>query len=200
MFLSHVRCLCLICLGCDAAGSAVVMGVEPVMWQPAKKKALLYLIYDLLAGAVAATAIAAIAQFSMELKDNPVKALKSLIGIFALAAVLFVSWILGSDQPLNIQGYEGADNVPFWLKITDMLIYTIYFFCFINKIIFYISHIIDFNRKVLFAIDKISPLHKFLEKLISESLLVGLYTSCPFNKVVVIKVLSYSLNSLPSLK
>ena len=127
LFAAIIVVLCLFYFGGDATGSAVVMGVDPDMWQPANTNALLYLIYALLAVAVAATAIAAIAQFSMALKDNPVKALKSLIGIFALAAVLFVSWILGSDQPLNIQGYEGADNVPFWLKITDMLIYTIYF-------------------------------------------------------------------------
>ena len=127
MFAAIIVVLCLFYFGGDATGSAVVMGVDPDMWQPAHTNALLSLIYALLGLAVAVTIIAAIAQFGMALKDNPVGALKSLIGLIALVVVLVVSWIIGSDQPLNIQGYEGADNVPFWLKTTDMLLYTIYF-------------------------------------------------------------------------
>jgi hypothetical protein len=33
---------------------------------------------------------------------------------------------MGSDEPLTIPGYSGTDNVPFWLKITDMFLYSIY--------------------------------------------------------------------------
>ena len=40
---------------------------------------------------------------------------------------MVVAWSMGSDKPLNIPGYDGADNVPFWLKVTDMFLYTIYF-------------------------------------------------------------------------
>ena len=127
LFAAIIVVLCLFYFGGDATGSAVVMGVDPDMWQPAYSNALLYLIYTLLGITIGVTVIAGVAQFSMALKDNPANALKSLIGVIALAAVLVVSWMLGSDQPLNIQGYEGTDNVPFWLKITDMLIYTIYF-------------------------------------------------------------------------
>ncbi len=127
MFAAIVVVLGLFYFGGDATGSAVVMGVDPDMWQPAHTDALLYLIYGLLGLAIAVTVIAAVIQFGMALKDNPVNALKSLLGLIALVAVLVIAWIMGSDQPLNIQGYEGTDNVPFWLKITDMLLYTIYF-------------------------------------------------------------------------
>ena len=68
-----------------------------------------------------------ILQFGSALKDNPVKALKSLIGVILLAVVMFIAWSMGSGEPLVIQGYDGSDNVPFWLKITDMFLYTFYF-------------------------------------------------------------------------
>ena len=33
---------------------------------------------------------------------------------------------MGSEKALVIPGYDGAENVPFWLKITDMFLYSIY--------------------------------------------------------------------------
>ena len=59
-------------------------------------------------------------------KDNPGTALKSLIGVIVLVAVVVIAWAMGSEEPLNIPGYDGTDNVPFWLKITDMFLYSIY--------------------------------------------------------------------------
>ena len=58
--------------------------------------------------------------------DSPKAALKSLLGLILIVVVLIVSWIMGSDQPLVMQGYSGTENVPFWLKLTDMFLYTIY--------------------------------------------------------------------------
>ena len=29
---------------------------------------------------------------------------------------------MGSGTPMNIPGYEGTDNVYFWLKLTDMFL------------------------------------------------------------------------------
>ena len=112
--------------GGDAQGNAVLTNVDTEMWQPAQTDTLLFLIYGLLFLAVVATVVAFLFQFGAALKDNPVKALKSLIGVIILAVVVIVAWAMGSDQPLNIPGYEGSDNVPFWLKITDMFLYSIY--------------------------------------------------------------------------
>lgn len=112
--------------GGDAQGNDVITGVDPEMWQPANTNALMFLTYALLGIAVAATALAAIFQFGSALKDNPVNAIKSLIGVILLGALLFITWSLGSEEKLAIQGYDGTDNVPFWLKISDMFLYTVY--------------------------------------------------------------------------
>ena len=57
---------------------------------------------------------------------HPGAALKSLIGLIVLIVVVVIAWTMGSDEPLTIPGYSGTDNVPFWLKITDMFLYSIY--------------------------------------------------------------------------
>ncbi len=67
--------------------------------------------------AIAATVIAAVFQFGAALKDNPASAIKSFawFGSF-LVVVLIIAWAMGSGTPMNIPGYEGTDNVYFWLK------------------------------------------------------------------------------------
>lgn len=127
MFALILVVLGLFFLGGNAQGTAVVAGVDPEMWQPANTDALLYLMYGLFAIAVIATIVAAIFQFGTALKDNPVSAIKSLIGLILLVLVLVVSWAMGSDETLRIPGYSGTENVPFWLKLTDMFLYSIYF-------------------------------------------------------------------------
>ena len=92
---------------------------------PEHTDTLIYLMYALLIAIVVITIIAAIAQFVAALKDNPKRAIKSLIGLVILAAVIVVSYAVGSDQPVTANGMPYTD--AFWLKITDMLIYSIYF-------------------------------------------------------------------------
>lgn len=113
-------------LGGDAQGSAVVASVDSEMWQPAQTDTLIYLMYGLFGLAVVATVAAFLFQFGTALKDNPGGALKSLVGVLILVVVVIIAWTMGSDKTLNIPGYSGTDNVPFWLKITDMFLYSIY--------------------------------------------------------------------------
>ncbi len=54
-------------------------------------------------------------QFGAALKDNPANAIKSLLGVIILVAVVVIAWAMGSDAYV-IPGYEGTDNVYFWLK------------------------------------------------------------------------------------
>ena len=76
---------------------------------PEHTETLIYLMYAMFGICVAVTVIGAIAQFGAALRDNPKSAIKSLIGL-----VLFVA-----------DGSAYTDTG--WLKITDMLIYSIYF-------------------------------------------------------------------------
>lgn len=126
IFAAILLVLGLFYFGGDAQGDSVLMSVDSEMWQPAQTDLLLYLTYILLGIAVVATVGAFLFQFGTALRDNPVKALKSLIGVIILGVVVAIAWAMGSSETLNIPGYDGADNVPFWLKITDMFLYTIY--------------------------------------------------------------------------
>ncbi|MDL2247882.1 hypothetical protein LJC05_04045 [Bacteroides sp. OttesenSCG-928-J23] len=108
-------------------GGEMATPIVPDMSNPAYTETLLMLIYGLFGITVLATIVAFLFQFGAALKDNPVAALKSLIGVILLIALLVVTWTIGSDEPLVIVGYEGTDNVPFWLKLTDMFLYSIYF-------------------------------------------------------------------------
>ena len=92
----------------------------------AQTDALIYLMYVLFFIAIIATVVGVVFQFGSALKDNPGAALKSLIGLVILVAVVVISWAMGSEEPLVIPGYSGTENVPFWLKLTDMFLYSIY--------------------------------------------------------------------------
>lgn len=117
--------------GGDATGDAVLQGIDPAMWQPAQTDLLLYLIYFLLGVCLAATLVAAFIQFGAAFKDNPKKALSSLLGIVLFFVLLVITWAMASDEPLALAGYSPEElavmNDPFWLKVTDMFIYSIYF-------------------------------------------------------------------------
>ena len=127
--------------GGDAASDAMVPGVDPEMWQPAQTDALLYLMYALFGVAIAATIIAAVFQFASALKDNPASAVKSLLGLVLLVVVLIVAWSMGDGTPMQIPGYSGTDNVPFWLKVTDMFLYSIYILLFATVVAIIVSGI-----------------------------------------------------------
>ena len=90
------------------------------------------LIYGLFGLAVAATVVAAVFQFGAALKDSPANAIKSLLGLVLLVVVLVIAWAVGDGTPMNILGYDGTDNVPFWLKLTDMFLYSIYILLFVT--------------------------------------------------------------------
>ena len=132
MFAIILIVLGLFYLGGDAQGADVIAGVDPEMWQPANTNALLMLIYGLFGLAVAATVVAAVFQFGAGLKDSPANAIKSLLGLVLLVVVLVIAWAAGDGTPMNIPGYDGTDNVPFWLKLTDMFLYSIYILLFVT--------------------------------------------------------------------
>ena len=100
---------------------------DPEMAQPLYTDLLIYWMYVLMAITVVVTVVAALFQFVSNFMDSPKEAIRSLVGILALVVIMIVSWSIGSGDALNMPGYDGTDNVPFWLKLTDMFLYTIYF-------------------------------------------------------------------------
>lgn len=141
MFAVILIVLGLFYFGGNAQGADLIPGVDPEMWQPAQTNALLFLMYALLGTAIAATLVAAVFQFASALKDSPANAIRSLLGLVLLIVVLLVTWAVGDGTPMNIQGYDGADNVPFWLKLTDMFLYTIYILLFVTIVSIIVSGI-----------------------------------------------------------
>lgn len=100
---------------------------DPEMSQPSYTDPLIYWIYVLMGVTVCVTVVAAILKLVSNFMDSPKDAIKSLIGIIALVVLLLVAWSMGSGEALILPGYDGTDNVPFWLKLTDMFLYSIYF-------------------------------------------------------------------------
>lgn len=83
-------------------------------------------MYILFGITVAVTLVAAIYQLITNFIDSPKATIKSLLGVVFLIVVMIFSWAIGSDQALVMPGYDGTENVPFWLKLSDMFLYTIY--------------------------------------------------------------------------
>lgn len=99
---------------------------SPDMWIPTNTDLLLNWGLIVLGLGVMVALVFALFHFGRELKDRPIEAVKSLAGIIALAVMFFIFWTIGSGEELKIPGYEGNDNVYFWLKWTDMLLYSAY--------------------------------------------------------------------------
>ena len=91
---------------------------------PQHTDTLIYLMYALIIAIVVITIAAGLAQFITALKDSPKRALKSLLGLVVLVAVIAISYAIGSDEPVTANGMPYTDT--FWLKITDMFLYSIY--------------------------------------------------------------------------
>lgn len=120
----------IVVLGIYYGGGVVDPTVEAP--EPIYTDVLLYWLYVLLGLVLGLTVFFAVLQIVKLLKDDPKSGALSLGAIVLLVAMLLVARALGSDIPLNIPGYEGAENVPFWLKTTDMLLYSIYFMITVN--------------------------------------------------------------------
>lgn len=94
--------------------------------EPLYTDALMYWMYGLLCLAVLLVLGTALYKFSVRWAVSPREAVRPLLGAALLGCVLAVSWMAGSDRPMDMPGYDGTENVPFWLKLADMFLYTIY--------------------------------------------------------------------------
>ena len=92
---------------------------------PEHTETLIYLMYAMFGITVAATLIAAIAQFGAALRDNAKSALKSLLGVILLVVLLVVTYNIGSSESVLLADGTLYSDVTL-LKVSDMLIYSTY--------------------------------------------------------------------------
>ena len=126
IILLSIAIFCLFFFGGDTP-EAERLVADTSMWEPAQTDAVLFWMYALAAITILVTLISALYQFFSQLKHDPKGALMSLVGIVLIVVLLGVTYTIGDGTPLYMIGYDGTENVPFWLKITDMFLYTIYF-------------------------------------------------------------------------
>ena len=62
----------------------------------------------------------------VKMVTDPKSAIKTFISIAVLLVIAFIGWIMASDVVLKMPGYTGTDNVPETLKVSGMLLYTMY--------------------------------------------------------------------------
>ena len=94
--------------------------------EPNFTDALLYWVYILLGITILSLIVFSVFGFINNFKYNKRGAMNSFIILAVFAVLLVVAYTIGDGTPLNILGYEGTDNVPVMLKMTDMFIYSVY--------------------------------------------------------------------------
>lgn len=121
-----------IALFCFCDTTPVVYNGEPFE-EPNQTSTFLIWSYILFALAAVATIVSAIISFSINFSKDKASALKTGVVFVSLILLLGITYAIGDGSELPIVGYEGTDNKdPFWLKITDMCLYSTYVLLFIG--------------------------------------------------------------------
>lgn len=92
--------------------------------EPQYTDALIYLKYALAAITAVLAVLAGLFQFGQSLKDDPKGAVKTVIALVLVIALIVACYAVGSTDPILVNGEPYADG--FWLKITDMFLYSMY--------------------------------------------------------------------------
>lgn len=97
------------------------------MWNPVYTDLLLYWQYILFGVTTLAGVILGGWQFASSFSNNPKGGIMGLAVLVLFFAMLFLTYTFGSTTPVNVLNSEAqAYNVPFWLKITDMWLFSTY--------------------------------------------------------------------------
>ncbi|MDR0750767.1 MAG: hypothetical protein LBF62_14520 [Tannerellaceae bacterium] len=97
------------------------------MWNPIYVDLLLYWQYILFGATALAAVILGAWQFVSSFKNNPKGGIMGLTVLILFFGMLFLTYTFGSATQVNVLNSEAqAYNVPFWLKITDMWLYSTY--------------------------------------------------------------------------
>lgn len=108
---------------------------------------MLVWMYCLLALTSAALIGFSIKKFMQIFKENPRTFRRNLIVFFGILFLLVAAWISGNGETLIIRGYTGSGNSYFWLKITDMLLYSIYILLGLVILSVFVNNIREMMKK-----------------------------------------------------
>jgi hypothetical protein len=121
--------------------------VVPTISEPRFTDLLMYWVYALLAISVLVLIAFAVSDFISSWKARPKSAFRSLLVVLVFVAMLIITFAIGSGTPLNIVGYTGSENVPIFLKITDMCLYSIYLMVVVNVLALLFSPLLKSGKK-----------------------------------------------------
>lgn len=97
------------------------------MWNPKHVDLLLYWQYALFAVTALAGVLLGLFQFASSFKNNPKGGVMGLVVIVLFFGMMFLTYAMGDTTPVNVLNSEAQKyNVPFWLKVTDMWLYSTY--------------------------------------------------------------------------
>lgn len=93
---------------------------------------LIYWTYALGILSVVTVLFFVVKDFIAELAASPSVALKKIAGPIALVVLLLVTYAVGDTTPLKLNEEAQRFNAPFWLKFSDMWIYSVYVLLFLT--------------------------------------------------------------------
>ncbi|GHS92314.1 hypothetical protein FACS1894203_4640 [Bacteroidia bacterium] len=116
--------------------------------EPKQTSLLLYWVNIIFLFSVAVLFFFSFYRFYRKMKDNPRNAWRSLIMFLSLIVIWVIFYSLGDDTPVNIPGYDGMENIPVWLKLADMWLYSIYFLVGITTLSVFFGIIWSYIKKI----------------------------------------------------
>ena len=120
-----VAAISVVVFGMLYAGGSVDPNADKL--EPVYTTELLYWGYTVLALTIISLLGFALFQFVTSLIENPKKALSGISVIVVFGALLGIAYAMGSEVPLSgLNADSEKFNIPGWLKVTDMWIYTMY--------------------------------------------------------------------------
>ena len=97
------------------------------MWNPIYMDLMLYWQYLLFGITIVVTLFLSLWQFATKFKSDVKSALMGLGVMVLFVAMLFITYSMGDTTPVPVVNSEAqAYNTPFWLKFSDMFLYSTY--------------------------------------------------------------------------
>lgn len=110
----------------------VWFGPEVSPGEPILTETLLNWTYFLIALSVIVTLVLQVMKVADKIAYDKREGFKILYIILGMAVIGLVSYLLSDGTVLKIPGYTGTENVAFWLQMTDIMLFVMYFFFIVS--------------------------------------------------------------------